>query len=200
MPAPLSGPPGGLGQGFMGSPRSGDRGAHSSGSALERSGESGTRVATGREPFVIAIAPAWAWGQLIKHEAHMHGRTKSNDGSRGLGVGGVACPGLRSLTQEELGPGDISAPSPVSILHPPDREGFEWQLSTLVLASELAGANSMKGCNLGFPPPLFFPLFPGPWQDSSPGSGRSGLKTRVSPGRWGGSLGRTALKALFPIR
>lgn len=52
-------------------------------------------------------------------------------------------------------------------------KGSEWQLSTLVLASELAGANSMKGCNLGdFPPythTLFFPLFPGPWQESSPG-------------------------------
>lgn len=78
----------------------------------------------------------------------MHGRTKSNDGSRGLGVGGVVCPGLRSLTQEELGPGEHPASSPVSILHP-QTKGFEWQLSTLVLASELAGANSMKGCNLG---------------------------------------------------
>lgn len=30
--------------------------------------------------LVIALAPAWAWGQLIKHEAHMRGRIKFHDG------------------------------------------------------------------------------------------------------------------------
>lgn len=61
-------------------------------------------------------------------------------------------------------------------------KGFEWQLSTLVLASELAGANSMKGCNLGdFPSPTFLPTVPWTLARQQPWSGRSGLKTRSFP-------------------
>ena len=61
-------------------------------------------------------------------------------------------------------------------------KGSEWQLSTLVLASGLAGANSMKGCNLGdFPPPTFLPTVPWTLARQQPWSGESGLKTRSFP-------------------
>lgn len=84
-------------------------------------------------------------------------------------------------------------------------KGSEWQLSTLVLASGLAGANSMKGCNLGD-----FPTHAHTHSSShcslDPGK-RAALVWRVwskdPPFPQGGGedlWGRTALKALFPIR
>lgn len=91
-------------------------------------------------------------------------------------------------------------PSPSFTLQ--TEKGSEWQLSTLVLASELAGANSMKGCNLGdFPPPHFSShcsLDPGKtaalvWQVWS-------KDPQFPQGGGEAHWGRTALKALFPIR
>lgn len=66
-------------------------------------------------------------------------------------------------------------------------KGSKWQLSTLVLASGLAGANSMKGCNLGdFLPPhththTLLPTVPWTLAREQPWSGGSGLKTRRFP-------------------
>lgn len=62
-------------------------------------------------------------------------------------------------------------------------KGSEWQLSTVVLASGLAGANSMKGCNLGdFPHThTFLPTVPWTLAREQPRSGGSGLKTLRFP-------------------
>ena len=81
----ILGPLGAGGRGQRGVPRVGgwrglqpgvsSRGAESPGTRQPQAGS-----------LVIALAPAWAWGQLIKHEAHVCSGTKSSDGRRGLGM------------------------------------------------------------------------------------------------------------------
>lgn len=178
----ILGPLGAGGRGQRGVPRVGGWRGPQPGVSSRGVESPGTRWSQAGS-LVMALAPAWAWGQLVKHEAHVCSRTKSSDGRRGLGVGGVFCLGLRSLTQEELGPGEHPASSPAAPSFTLQTEKVsEWQLSTLVLASGLAGANSRKGCNLGdFPPPTFLPTVPWTLARQQPWSGGSGLKTRSFP-------------------
>ena len=81
-------------------------------------------------------------------------------------------PGTQVSNSGEAGPGEHPASSARSILHPPDGDGIR-------VAAKHSAPCFWTGWSQfnerlqsrGFPPThtLFFPLFPGPWQESSPG-------------------------------